>query len=244
MLDQQVQQRTAAQAQHKHRPRQRAQQLRVPVHRLGFEQGKRQAHQQRRQQLHAVGGSHIAGGNKALLVERAGGDAEQRQHCQSQGPRCDLADAELAAQHQRQAHEAKQQPEPFARGHPGLAMASGACEPERRENRLQPHQQRHRARADAQLDGRPHAAQVARMHQHTADGQVQPLAPVGGPGGARHRNPHPKAQHREGEAQRKKAHRRRMRHRIARDHKTSAPDQHKDPRHPAQPPLRRAQGHC
>ena len=83
------------------------------VDRLRFEQRERQRHRERGDELHAARAAHVARRDEALLVQRADGDAGQREQRQRQVQRAQLAGAELAPDDQQQAGEAEQQPEPL-----------------------------------------------------------------------------------------------------------------------------------
>ena len=219
----------------------------MPVNGFGLHQRKRQAQDQCGCQLHGVGHANVAWRHMTLLVQGARSDAEQRQNGQRKIPRRDLADTELAPQDQRQTHEPQQQAQPFTGRHSDVA--SGGCcgcggrQPHRREHGLQPDEQCHRAGADAELDGRPDTTEIARVHQRPTHGQVQPLPRFAWPRRTGQTEPHGEAKHGERETHRQEGHRRRMWHGKSRHHKPGAPDEHKEPGHPAHPDARSAGRH-
>ncbi len=235
-LDQQVKQRAAAQREAEHRPAHGTDQLRIeavpgvqPMHGLGFHQCQRQRDDEGRRQLHEIGAAHVARRQVPLLVERAGRDAQQRDRRTGQVACVDLTLPELGPDHEHQPAQPEGEPAPLGGAH--TVAAPG--EPYGREHRLQADQQRREARAHAELDGRPHAAQVDAVHQDARDRKMQPLPRRLRPAGARQARPQGEDAHGECIAHGEELHRRRMRHAEARHDEAGAPDEHEDERHRA-----------
>jgi hypothetical protein len=154
----------------------------------------------------------------ASVSSKASG--KQGDEGEQQVERMDFAEAELLPDHQQQAGQAEGQSGPLAARY----FAAAAGDPDRRQHRLQTDQQRRQPGAHAGLDGRPDAAQVARMHQHAGDGQVAPLAPAARPGRAHQHGPGQKAQPRQRVAHGQEFHRRGMRHAVTRHDEAGRPD--------------------
>ena len=140
--------------------------------------------------------------------------------------------AELRPDDQRDAGEAEHQTEPPPRRHRRRPARLGAArQPERGQHRLQSDQERRRAGAEPRLHRRPHAAEIAGLHQHSGDGEVQPLRPLGRPSDTRDRDPDDEARRRQREAQRQETEGRRVRHRQPGDDEAGRPDADEEPRH-------------
>ena len=143
--------------------------------------------------------------------------------------RVDFAQPQLLPHHQGQARRSRAPGRPIAAAR---YRAAARRDPDGGEHRLQAHQQRHQARAHAQLDRGPHAAQVAGVHQDAGDGQMPDLrCDRRGQRRARGAGPDGEAGDRESVAHRQELHRRRMRHAVARHDEAGAPDQHEDGGH-------------
>ena len=139
---------------------------------------------------------------------------------------------QLAPHHQHQPGKAQQQPQPLPPADPTGRPADGR-QPDRRQHWLNANNQRRQPRPHAALDRRPHATQIARVHQHAGHAQVQPLDAGLRPAHARNGDPHPEAQNRQQVAVEQKRERWRIRHAIARHDEARGPDQHEHRRHPA-----------
>ena len=147
------------------------------------------------------------------------------------------ARTQLAPDHQEQTTQAQCQAQPLP-ATDLLGRSALPCplrHPDRREHRLQTHNQSGQAGTHAGFDRHPHAAQVACVHQGAGHSQVQPLAAAFRPDRAAKLYPDQKADDRKAVTQGQKGERRRIRQAELGNNEAGAPDQHKHHGHDSQP---------
>jgi hypothetical protein len=132
-------------------------------------------HERRRRELDQGAGAQVELRAEALLVQRAAGDRQQRQHAVADGGRGQAVQADLGNTTSADAAQAEQQAQPLARADALADQGRG----EGGQDGLQADDQRRQPGRHADLDRAPDPAQVTGLqqqpgHRHVQDASARP----------------------------------------------------------------------
>src|SRR5262249_1988934 len=172
--DQEGKQPDSAARQDQNEPAKREQKLRRPVHDAGFEDSRPERKQKsRRRILYAERRPPIDLATKALLIEGADRDAEERNRARQPCERRRAAGGRPIAHDQINAEQPKREPNPLQQPN---ALAEPAIDNRRGQRRLQAEDQRDHSSRQPVLDRDEHAAETKAVHHQAGDRAVRHTA--------------------------------------------------------------------